>query len=257
MRVKAAVGCARGCQLRRLVPGCLEGLGAIPSINGHAVISRADMAARGVARSTADLWYRNRTANGYPEKAGRIGRTDYWYEDEWAAWLRAHQQGKIASLTEVDFGGDADELVDAAGAARIMGWSGRDVVHHNRRLGYFPEPDAWGTASNGRPAPLWRRSTVWAAAGTRKGMGGGHKPGTPGAPSKPHPYAGDARLTAVLAQLRSGGHVSSDAGRRLGRQPADCRTNHPRRPRPPRALKRTMRHDAVCQGLIVATPESC
>jgi hypothetical protein len=52
--------------------------------------------------------------------------------------------------------------------------------------------------------PLWKRSTVWTAADSRKGMGGGHKPGTPGAPPKPYPYAGDERLARVLAELRSG-----------------------------------------------------
>ena len=40
-------------------------------------------------------------------------------------------------------------------------------------------------------------------------MGGGHSPGTPGAPSKPHPYAGDERLARVLADLRSGAHPSA------------------------------------------------
>jgi hypothetical protein len=40
-------------------------------------------------------------------------------------------------------------------------------------------------------------------------MGGGHKPGTPGAPAKPHPYAGDERLARVLAELRSGAVPSS------------------------------------------------
>jgi len=41
------------------------------------------------------------------------------------------------------------------------------------------------------------------------GVGGGHRPGTPGAPAKPHPYAGDERLTRVLAGLRSGTRPSS------------------------------------------------
>jgi hypothetical protein len=45
------------------------------------------MAARGVPPSTASTWYRDRAATGHPEKAGRIGRTDYWYGDEWTAWL--------------------------------------------------------------------------------------------------------------------------------------------------------------------------
>jgi hypothetical protein len=169
------------------------------------VISRADMAARGVPPSTASTWYRDRAATGHPEKAGRIGRTDYWYEDEWTSWHQAHQQGKVDSLTQVDREGDPDDLVDAAEAARMLRYASRDVIHANRRLGYFPEPDAYGPARRGRSAPLWRRSTVWAMADRRPGMGGGRLPG----PAKPHPYAGDERMASVLADLRDGGQPSA------------------------------------------------
>lgn len=161
------------------------------------------MAARGVPKTTVNGWYRDRARTGHPEKAGRIGRTDYWYEDEWTAWHQAHLRNKVQSLTRVDRTGDPDNLVNAAEAARMLRYTSRYVIHANRRLGYFPEPDAYGTNS-GRRAPLWKRSTVWAAADSRQGMGGGHKPGTPGAPAKPHPYAGDKRLAQVLAELRSG-----------------------------------------------------
>jgi len=54
-----------------------EEVDPIPAINGRPVISRADMAARGVPYTTVSGWYRNRAATGHPEKAGRIGRTDY------------------------------------------------------------------------------------------------------------------------------------------------------------------------------------
>jgi len=175
-------------------------------MNGRPVISRAEMVARGVPSGTASGWYRDRARTGHPEKAGRIGHTDYWYEDEWTAWREAYQRGKLESLTQVDRGGDPDDLVDATEAARMLRYANRYVIHANRRLGYFPEPDAHGPARRGRPAPLWKRSTVWAAADRRPGAGagGGHKPGTPGAPVKPHPYAGDERLEHVLAGIRSG-----------------------------------------------------
>jgi hypothetical protein len=173
------------------------------------VISRADMAARGVPPTTVSGWYRDRARTGHPEKAGRIGRTDYWYDDEWTAWHQAHQRAKIESLTRVDRSGDPDDLVDAAEAARMLRYASRYVIHANRRLGYFPEPDAHGPAARGRPAPLWKRSTVWAAADGRPGLGGGHRPGTPGAPAKPHPYAGDERLDRALAELRSGARPSA------------------------------------------------
>jgi hypothetical protein len=192
----ATLGQVSGCD-------CVEEVVLIPAINGRPVIDRADMAARGAPRTTVDGWYRDRIRTGHPEKAGRIGRTDYWYEDEWTAWHDAHQRGKIEALTQVDHGGDPDDLINAAEAARILHYSSRDVIHANRRLGYFPEPDAYGTTSKGRRTPLWTRSTVWAAADSRKGMGGGHKPGTPGPPAKPHPYAGDERLDHVLTVLRS------------------------------------------------------
>ena len=62
------------------------------------MISRADMAARGVPTTTVNGWYRDRARTGHPEKAGRIGRTDYWYEDEWTAWYQAHQRSKTESV---------------------------------------------------------------------------------------------------------------------------------------------------------------
>ena len=185
-----------------------EEVAPIPAINGRPVISRADMAARGVPPATASTWYRDRAKTGHPEKAGRIGRTDYWYEDEWTAWHQAHQRVKLGSLTRVDRDGDPDDLVDAAEAARMMGYSGRNVIHANRRLRYFPEPDAHGPARRGRPAPLWKRSTVWAAADRRPGVGGGR---TPADPPRPHPYAGDERLAQVQAGLRAGVQPSAVA----------------------------------------------
>ncbi len=188
-----------------------EEVASIPAINGRLVISRADMAARGVPASTAEGWYRYRARTRHPEKAGRIGRTDYWYEDEWTAWHQAYRRVKIESLTQVDRDGDPDDLVDAAEAARMLGYASRYVIHANRRLGYFPQPDAFGPARRGRQSPLWKRSTVWAAADRRLGTGGGQRSDAAGAPAKPHPYAGDSRLDRVLDELHSGAQPSAAA----------------------------------------------
>jgi hypothetical protein len=173
-------------------------------IDGRAVISRADMAALGIGRSTLEGWYRDRAVTGHPEKAGRIGRADYWFTDEWLRWRDGYLQAKIFSLTDCDRSGAGSDLVTAAEAARMMGYRGRNVIHSNRRLGYFPDPDEYGPPVGGRRVPLWRRSTVWGFADARTGKAGGHKPGTPGAPAKPHPYAGDSRLGEVQALLRAG-----------------------------------------------------
>jgi hypothetical protein len=187
----------------RTVP---RGGNAIPSIDGRPVISRADMAARGVPASTASIWYRDRAKTGHPEKAGQVDRTSYWFEDEWNAWYEVYQHRKHDSLTQVDQDGNPDDLVDAAEAARILRYSSRDVIHANRRLGYFPEPDDYRPASQGRSTPLWKRSTVWTFADSRPGMGGGRRPGIP---VKPHPYAGDPRLAQAQAELRRGNQLSA------------------------------------------------
>ncbi len=115
------------------------------------------MAARGVPRTTVDGWYRDRAQTGHPEKAGRIGRTDYWYEDEWTAWHERYLRGKIESLTQVDRSGDPDDLVDAAEAARMLRYARRNVIHANRRLGYFPQPPQGGYSGRARQAAPVRR----------------------------------------------------------------------------------------------------
>jgi hypothetical protein len=149
-------------------------------------------------------WYRDRLQTGHPEKAGRIGRTDYWFEDEWTAWLRAYRAGKVAALTRVDWDGDPDDLVDAAEAARML--------RYPAATSSTPTA-AWATSLS--PTPTARLA---GAARSRCGGGrlsgqpltgapapdGGHLPGTPGAPPRPHPYAGDQRLTRALAGLKVG-----------------------------------------------------
>jgi hypothetical protein len=167
------------------------------------------MVARGVSRQSVYRWYRDRAVTGHPEKAGRIGVTDYWYEDQWTAWYQAHLREKVEHLTRIDRAGAPDELVDAAEAARIMGYQDRDVIHANRRLGLFPEPDSYGTTAKGRQAPLWRRDTVWAFADNRKPVGGAGRAGVANAPAKPHPYAGDPRFASVLERLRNGPEPAS------------------------------------------------
>ena len=140
------------------------------------MISRADMAARGVPRTTVDAWYRDRARTGHPEKAGRIGRTDYWYEDEWTAWYEGHLRGKVESLTQVDRSGDPDDLVDATEAARMLRYANRHVIHANRRLGYFPEPDAYGKAARGRRCPVVE--ALDRLGGRRPPSGHGRRPQT-------------------------------------------------------------------------------
>jgi hypothetical protein len=123
------------------------------------------MAARGVPPVTVTGWYRDRARTGHPEKAGRIGRTDYWYEDEWTAWHRAYQQGKLDSLTQVDRGGDPDDLVDAAEAARMLRYSSRPACSATPAgMSFMPTA---GSGTSPSPTPTARPAGAVALAAGR------------------------------------------------------------------------------------------
>ena len=104
------------------------------------------MAARGVPPTTAGGWYRDRPRTGHPEKAGGSAGPTTGTKTSGPRGARPYQRGKIGSLTRVDHSGGPDNLVDAAEAARMLRYSSRGVIHTNRRLGYFPEPDDYAPA---------------------------------------------------------------------------------------------------------------
>jgi hypothetical protein len=153
--------------------------------------------------------------------------------------------------------GDPDDLVDAAEAARMLRYSSRYVIHANRRLGYFPEPDTHAPARRGCAVPLWRRSTVWSAADRRTGPDDGHLPGTSGAPPKPHPYAGDQRLARALAGLQVGEQLTTAGpGRGVGCQSPHRRRGSFARPATSRSSKDSGQNPfGYCQSVPEASQE--
>lgn len=70
------------------------------SINGRRMVTRAELAERGVPLSTLKWLYRRRTSTGHPEAANPGTKPLAWYEDEWTAWhaqyRRAPGQGRRA-----------------------------------------------------------------------------------------------------------------------------------------------------------------
>ena len=183
------------------------------------------MAARGVPRTTVDAWYRDRARTGHPE-AGRIGRTDYWYEDEWTAWYQGHLRGKVGSLTQVDRGGTRTtwsrhgSRPDAA--LRQPACDSRQpppgLLPRARRLreGRQGTPcPIVETLDSGRPPTAVR---VWAAAANRALPVRRPSPTrtreTSGSPAS---LPSSCRRPAVIGGTR----------RRMERQPAHRRTDHP------------------------------
>lgn len=185
----------------------------VPEINGRPVISRDDMTARGIGRSTVDAKYADRANTGHPEKAGRIGRTDYWYDDEWTAWFEQYRQKLRAGMTAVDRSGNANELVDAKEAARILNYSSGNVVTTNLRKGDFVAADGWEDLPNGKQSPRWKRSTIWAFADSRSGHGS-PKTGTRRSRAtqpKSAPYAADERVSTLRRRLSAGEQLRAEA----------------------------------------------
>ncbi|ACU77816.1 hypothetical protein Caci_9003 [Catenulispora acidiphila DSM 44928] len=172
---------------------------------GREVVDRTAMVSYGIGRSTLDAAYANRAETGFPEKATREGRTDYWFTDEWETWFAGHQKEKAARLTEVDRSGDPDDLVYAAEAARIIGWKDAAAVRKAVRDGYLPA--ASPQDYDGR-RPRWRRATLWDAADARTGHGSPRSGPRKSRDPKPATaaYASDERVIALKRRIATGDH---------------------------------------------------
>jgi predicted DNA-binding transcriptional regulator AlpA len=132
---------------------------------GRKVVDRNAMVACGIGRSTIDAQYKQRAETGFPEKATKHERVDYWYADEWERWLDSYRKAKAESLSDVRRAGEADDLLSAKEAAVVMGVS-YNTFRSAVSRGYYPEADDHEGA-RGR----WKRSTLWAAADARTGHG--------------------------------------------------------------------------------------
>jgi predicted DNA-binding transcriptional regulator AlpA len=132
---------------------------------GRKVVDRNAMVACGIGRSTIDAAYKQRADTGFPEKATKHARVDYWYADEWERWLADYRKAKADSLSQVSKGGEADDMLSAKEAAAVLGVS-YPTFRSGVSRGYYPEADAHEGAR-----PRWKRSTLWATAEARPGYG--------------------------------------------------------------------------------------
>jgi predicted DNA-binding transcriptional regulator AlpA len=143
------------------------------------LITRAEiMEETKAGKSTVASWYANRAKNGHPEQV-RFGRRVYFDRASWLTWYEGHKARLKEAHTAVDRSGNPNELVNAATAARIMGYRHPDTVRALHRSGHFPKPDRLaGPGSRGK-GYRWRRRTVWAYADSRQP---GRRPGPPAGP---------------------------------------------------------------------------
>lgn len=182
------------------------------SFAGRIALDRDGVAAHtDAARSTVNLWHRNHETTGFPAAITDASGEWFWL-DEVTTFHVAHQAAKLAELTDIDRGGDPNELVGSGTAAKIMRYSSyRNLPDQLRDC-----PDDVEILSDGRLRRRWYRRTVWAVADARTGrQSTGRTPGTTTGPRKPHPYADDPRLSTALRLLQAARAAGRD-GRGLG-----------------------------------------
>lgn len=152
--------------------------------------TRAALAKRlGVSLSTLYRWQSTSEDHQFPSP----NDDGTWELQPVLEWHARHLAAKKAAFTPVDRSGDPEELVDAAAAARILGYRSASTIRAYRapRHGdYFPEPDEHGASG-----PRWRRATIWSFADRRERPGGG-RPGRSGRKARPDP-----NLPAVRSML--------------------------------------------------------
>ncbi|MDN5751277.1 MAG: hypothetical protein L0I24_11175 [Pseudonocardia sp.] len=136
-------------------------------LDGRVVVSRTELArVTGQPISTLAQWYGERAHNGHPEGI-KLGRQLYVDEQQWHAWHREHTAALKAGLSEIDRGGDPDELLTISQAARLLGYADTSTLTSYRGRGQFVEPDHTEELPSARPRRYWKRRTLWAFADQR------------------------------------------------------------------------------------------
>ncbi|MFE0678668.1 helix-turn-helix transcriptional regulator [Streptomyces sp. NPDC058867] len=108
----------------------------------------------------------NNPDSGFPAVAHTQGRKRFWRHDEVAAFF-AQRAPKQRVLPAAVLEADPDELLTKREVAELLGYTRTSTIdgYLRDRPGYFPEPD------NDTDAPMWRRGTIVAWAGSRPGKG--------------------------------------------------------------------------------------
>lgn len=162
------------------------------------LVSLDDIAARHrFSRATAARLWDQRADNGHPAWAKRVGRVLYWRAAEYDAWYADYRR---ARGPQVRGGGDPDERVTLAQAARILGMDPTSITMYPKRPPEgWPEPVEVEQLPSGRLRRWYTRGQILRYARERR-VGGG-RPSGPRVERR-FPYDGDARLDIARRALR-------------------------------------------------------
>lgn len=133
------------------------------------VDSKVLAAELGISVGRINSLYAEAAKNKFPAHVDQRGRARLWDLDEVRKW---HDGRQPSRLEELSLAGDPDELLNAAQAAKVLGYKnkGQIITYLKEHPGYFPEPDdveELGTYTRKR----WRRRTIAEWLATRPGKG--------------------------------------------------------------------------------------
>ncbi|OEJ20899.1 hypothetical protein BGK67_35280 (plasmid) [Streptomyces subrutilus] len=162
--------------------------------------SREDLLERtGAGRSTLELLWKERSSNGHPEPEKVVGNTMYWNPKTWDAWYDSYRAGQ-AWRTDVDFSGNADDLISLSDAARVLHMEPTSITKYPvRPPKHWPAPAEETRTDKGFIKRKYRRGDIWKYAELRERGGGGRPAGT--TTSRRFPYDGDPRLAQARAAV--------------------------------------------------------
>jgi predicted DNA-binding transcriptional regulator AlpA len=163
------------------------------------LVSLDDIAAQhGFSRATAARLWDQRAHNGHPAWAKRVGRVLYWRAGEYDTWYETY---RAAQAPSVDRGGDPQERITLAEAARMLGMLPSSITQYPTRppVGW-PEPVEVEQLPSGRLRRWYTRAQIQRYVDERR-VGGGRPPGAQ--VQRRFPYDGDARLDVARQALQA------------------------------------------------------
>jgi hypothetical protein len=118
--------------------------------------------------------YNDRAETGFPDIAGKRGRSRLWDHEQVTEWFANRPQARLRQHTPPVR--DPQELLNAAEASRFLGYKNPKQVTTFLREhpGYFPDPDVveeLGTPERPYRRKLWRAQTLLDWMATRPGRG--------------------------------------------------------------------------------------
>ncbi|MGW3426066.1 hypothetical protein [Streptomyces phaeochromogenes] len=175
---------------------------------------REDLQERtGLARSTLELLWREREANGHPEPAKTVGNTMYWNPKIWDTWYESYKANQ-EWRTDVDLSGNADDWISLSEAARVLHMDPTSISKYPvRPPKHWPDPVEEKTTEKGFVKRKYRRGDIWKYGELRERGGGGRPTGSTKA-NRRFPYDGDPRLEQARAAVKA--HPETSAAQLAG-----------------------------------------